>query len=341
MNSKRLGKQTVKLNNPPCIIGAYSSVGVKEGQGPLAKYFDTVYDDDMLGEKTWEKAESRLVCDTIEGAMQKASKVPSDIQYIFSGDLLNQCVGSAFGIKNFNIPYFGLFGACSTMGESISLASMIIDGGFADYCIAATESHFCSAERQFRFPLEYGGVRTPTSQWTVTGSGAVVISSEKKDAPKVTHVTTGKIVDMGIVDANNMGAAMAPSAADTIYQHFEDTGRSPDYYDYIVTGDLGAVGASILIDFLKEKDIDITSNYVDCGMMIYDDEEQDTKAGGSGCGCSGSVFCGYYYKQLIDRKIEKILFIPTGALMSTTTAQQGDPIMGIAHCVAIEMGDRL
>ncbi len=337
MNSKRLGKQTVKLENPPGIIGAYSSVGVKEGQGPLAKYFDTVYDDDMLGEKTWEKAESRLVCDTVAGAIENASKVPSEIQYIFSGDLLNQCVGSAFGIKNFDIPYFGLFGACSTMGESISLAAMTIDGGFADCCVAATESHFCSAERQFRFPIEYGGVRTPTSQWTVTGSGAVVLSSEAADSPKVTHVTTGRIVDMGIVDANNMGAAMAPAAADTIYQHFEDTGRTPDYYDYIVTGDLGSVGASILIDFLKDKNIDITSNYADCGMMIYNDIDQDTKAGGSGCGCSGSVFCGYYYKQLLKKHFKKILFIPTGALMSTTTAQQGDPIMGIAHCVAIEI----
>lgn len=337
MNSKRIGKQTVKLENPPTIISAYSSVGVKEGQGPLAKYFDTVYEDDMLGEKTWEKAESRLVCDTITGALHNASKVPADIQYIFSGDLLNQCVGSAFGIKNFDIPYFGLFGACSTMGESLSLASMIIDGGYADCCIAATESHFCSAERQFRFPLEYGGVRTPTSQWTVTGSGAAVLSSENSDGPKITHVTTGRIVDMGIVDANNMGAAMAPAAADTIYQHFVDTGRTPAYYDYIVTGDLGAVGASILIDFLKDRKIDITSNYSDCGMMIYDDIKQETKAGGSGCGCSGSVFCGYYYKKLIKKHFRKILFIPTGALMSTTTAQQGDPIMGIAHCVAIEI----
>ncbi len=333
---KHIGKQTVELKTCPGIIGAYSSVGVKEGQGPLSRYFDNIYDDDMLGEKSWEKAESRLVCDTISGALNNSGKTPEEIQYIFSGDLLNQCVGSAFGIKKFDIPYFGLFGACSTMGESMSLASMIIDGGFADYCVAATESHFCSAERQFRFPLEYGGVRTPTSQWTVTGSGAVVLSSKNANAPKITHITTGKIVDMGIVDANNMGAAMAPSAADTIYQHFEDTKRDVSYYDRIITGDLGSVGASILIDFLKEKDIDITKNYSDCGMMIYDDIEQGTKAGGSGCGCSGSVFCGYFYKQLKEKKLNRILFIPTGALMSTTTAQQGDPIMGISHCVAIE-----
>lgn len=337
MNKKKIGKQTVKLENPVAILSAFSSVGKKEGEGPLAKYFDKIYSDDMLGEKTWEKAESSLVCRTVEGALKNASVSAEKIDYIFSGDLLNQCVGSAFGIKDFEIPYFGLFGACSTMGESMSLASMAIDGGFAKYCIAATESHFCSAERQFRFPLEYGGVRTPTSQWTVTGSGAVVLAENSNNAvPTVTHITTGKIVDLGVSDANNMGAAMAPSAADTIYQHFKDTNRAPDYYDCIVTGDLGSVGASILLDLLKEKELDISSNYYDCGMIIYDDIEQDTKAGGSGCGCSGSVFCGYYYKQLLKKHFTKMLFIPTGALMSTTTAQQGTPIMGISHCVAIE-----
>ena len=338
MDYKKIGKQTVELENPPSIIGAFSSVGVKEGQGPLAKYFDKIYDDDMLGEKTWEKAESRLVKETIEGAITTANLSANQIDYIFTGDLLNQCSGSAFGIKDFNIPFFGLFGACSTMGESMSLASMIIDGGYARYCVAATESHFCSAERQFRFPIEYGGVRTPTSQWTVTGSGAVVLSSDvDENSPKITKITTGKIVDMGIVDANNMGAAMAPAAAETIYQHFLDTNLDISYYDRIVTGDLGAVGSSILIDLLKQKDMDITNNFSDCGMMIFDDIRQDTKAGGSGCGCSGSVFCGYYYKQLLNSRFKKILFIPTGALMSTTTAQQGTPIMGIAHCLSIEI----
>lgn len=338
MNYKKIGKQTVQLENPSSIIGAFSSVGVKEGQGPLAKYFDKIYDDDMLGEKTWEKAESRLVKETIEGAITNACLSANQIDYIFTGDLLNQCSGSAFGIKDFNIPFFGLFGACSTMGESMSLASMIIDGGYAKYCIAATESHFCSAERQFRFPIEYGGVRTPTSQWTVTGSGAVVLSDVPDSTyPKITRITTGKIVDMGIVDANNMGAAMAPAAAETIYQHFTDTNLDITYYDRIVTGDLGAVGSSILIDLLKQKGLDVTKNFSDCGMMIFDDIKQNTKAGGSGCGCSGSVFCGYYYKQLINSHFKKILFIPTGALMSTTTAQQGTPIMGIAHCLSIEM----
>lgn len=340
MNKKRIGKQTVALENPPGIICAYSSVGTKEGDGPLAKYFDNIYTDDMMGENTWEKAESKLLGDTVEGVIKKSGLDTSDIDYIFSGDLLNQCVGSAFGIKDFQIPYFGLFGACSTMGESISLASMIIDGGYAEYCIAATESHFCSAERQFRFPIEYGGVRTPTSQWTVTGSGAVILSSSTQNHPCITHITTGKIVDMGITDANNMGAAMAPAAADTIYQHLSDTGRQPNYYDKIITGDLGSVGASILIDLLKEKNIDITNVYSDCGMMIFDDEKQNTKAGGSGCGCCGSVFCGYYYKKLTERHFSKILFIPTGALMSPTTAQQGEPIMGISHCIAMEIQEK-
>lgn len=334
--NNHIGKQTIRLKSLPRITGAYSSVGVKEGKGPLASFFDNIYEDDMLGEKSWEKAESRIVSDTVSGALNNSGKTAADIQYIFSGDLLNQCTGSSFGIKNYSIPYFGLYGACSTMGESISLAAILTDGGYASNCIACTESHFCSAERQFRFPLEYGGVRAPTSQWTVTGSGAVVLSADNSDNPKVSYVTTGKIVDMGISDANNMGAAMAPSAADTIYQHFADTGTNPSHYDRIVTGDLGSIGASILIDLLMEKGIDITDNYSDCGMMIYDDIEQNTNAGGSGCGCSGSVFCGYFYKQLKCKNLRKILFIPTGALMSTTTAQQGESIMGIAHCVAIE-----
>lgn len=208
--TKRIGKQTIKFATPVAIEGAFSSVGVKEGQGPLATYFDKIFDDDMMGEETWEKAESRLVKDTVQGALNNCKKSPCNIDYIFSGDLLNQCAGSAFGIKEFEIPYFGVFGACSTMGEGMSLASAMIDGGFANHCIAATESHFCSAERQFRFPLEYGGIRPPTAQWTVTGSGAVVLSAIGEGVPKITHITTGKIVDMGVTDANNMGAAMAP-----------------------------------------------------------------------------------------------------------------------------------
>jgi len=333
--NKKTGTQTVALENPPAIIGAYASVGKKEGQGPLGSYFDKIYDDEFLGETSWEKAESRLIKDTVAGALVAADKDPADIDYIFSGDLLNQCVGSCYGLKHLQIPYFGLFGACSTMAEGLSLAAMLIDGGFARHTVAATESHFCSAEKQFRFPLEYGSVRTPTAQWTVTGSGAAVLAADG-EGPRITHVSTGKIVDMGITDANNMGAAMAPSAADTLYQHFSDTGRTPADYDYIVTGDLGQVGASIMIDLMAKQGFDLTNNYTDCGKMIFS-SDQDVKAGGSGCGCSGSVFCGYYYKRLVKREIRRILFMATGALMSPTTAQQGNPIMGIAHAVAVEM----
>lgn len=334
---KRLGKQTVKFQTPPVIAGAYAAVGNKEGDGPLKGWFDCVYADDFMGQDTWEKAESKLIEDTVSGALLDANVKKEDVHYLFTGDLLNQCAGSSFGIKTFGIPFFGIFGACSTMCEGLSLAAMTIDGGFAECCVAATESHFCSAERQFRFPLEYGGVRAPTSQWTVTGSGAAVLKSSG-EGPRITHVTTGKIVDMGITDANNMGAAMAPSAADTLYRHFTDTGRKPEDYDYIVTGDLGRVGSSILIDLMKEKGYDLQNHYVDCGCMIFDESTSDTKAGGSGCGCCGSVFCGYHYKRLKKGELKRILVMATGALMSTTTTQQGSPIMGIAHAVAVEGG---
>ncbi len=335
---KRLGKQTIQFQTPPAIAGAYAAVGKKEGDGPLGNWFDMVYQDEFLGQDTWEKAESKLIEDTVAGALQTAGIQPSDVQYIFAGDLLNQCAGSSFGVKTFEIPFFGIFGACSTMCEGLSLAAMAIDGGFADCCVAATESHFCSAEKQFRFPLEYGGVRAPTSQWTVTGSGAAVLKASGS-GPHITHITTGKIVDMGITDANNMGAAMAPSAADTLFQHFADTGRSPDDYDYIVTGDLGRVGGSILIDLMKDKNYDLQNRYVDCGCMIFDEGTSDSKAGGSGCGCCGSVFCGYHYKRLQKGELKRILVMATGALMSPTTSQQGTPILGIAHAVAVEGGN--
>ncbi len=332
--NKKIGKQTVQLATPPVIIGAYSSAGSKESEGPLKDWFDDVYPDEFLGEDSWEKAESKLIMNTVKGAVEKAQLEIPDIEYIFAGDLLNQCTGSSFGIKNFQVPFFGLYGACSTMGESLSLASMIIDGGYAKNVVAATSSHFCSSEKQFRFPLEYGGVRTPTSQWTVTGSGAAVVSSEG-DGPKITHVTTGKIIDLGVTDANNMGAAMAPSAADTIYAHLSETGRNPEYYDAIVTGDLGEVGSKLLLELLVKKGVDISRVHDDCGCMIFD-KSQNVQAGGSGCGCSASVFCGHYYKKLKSGDINKILFIPTGALMSPTSAFQGLSIPGIAHAIAIE-----
>ncbi|MBZ4644683.1 MAG: stage sporulation protein [Petroclostridium sp.] len=333
--TKRLGKQTVKLQYPPSIISTASIVGKKEGEGPLKDYFDQILDDGYWGEKTWEKAESKILRETVIKAVTKANMSLGDMNYIFAGDLLNQCIGSSFGIRELEIPFFGLYGACSTMAESLSLAAMIIDGGFADYAVAATSSHFCSAERQFRFPLEYGGQRSPTSQWTVTGAGAVVLSNQG-NGPYVTHITTGKIVDLGIKDANNMGAAMAPAAADTIFTHFEDTGFIPDDYDLIITGDLAQIGKEITEDILQKKGCNISRQFTDCGLKIFDNKRQDTHAGGSGCGCSAAVLAGYLYHELTKGSLNKILFIATGALMSPTSSQQGESIPGIAHAVTIQ-----
>lgn len=334
---KHIGKQTVILENPPSIIAASSTVGPKEAEGPLGDYFETKVDDELWGEETWEKAESKFVKETIKSVIANAKLKPEDIQYIFSGDLLNQITGTTFGIRDFNIPFFGVFGACSTMTESMSLGSMLIDGGFADYVIASTSSHFCGAEKQFRSPLELGTQRNLTAQWTVTGSGAVVISKEG-GGPYITSITTGRIVDLGISDVMNMGAAMAPGAADTIIQHFKDTGKTPDYYDLIITGDLGEYGRELLIELVRKEDYEIEHLLTDCGIEIYDPDSQDTHAGGSGCGCSAVVFSGYLYKEIKQGKWNKILFVATGAMHSPSTSQQGETIPGIAHAVAIERG---
>ena len=332
---KHVGKQTVILENPPSIIGASSTVGPKEAQGPLGDYFDVKVEDELWEEETWEKAESKFTKQTIKDALANAKLKPEDIQYLFAGDLLNQITATTFGIRDFNIPYFGLFGACSTMTESMSLGSMIIDGGYADYVIAATSSHFCGAEKQFRFPLELGTQRAMTAQWTVTGSGAVVIAREG-NGPYVTSVTTGRIVDLGIKDTFNMGAAMAPAAADTIVQHFKDTGKTPDYYDLIITGDLGEYGRELLIKLAQKEGYELGDLLTDCGIEIFDPDSQDTHAGGSGCGCAAAVFSSYLYKEIKKGKWNKILFIATGALHSSGSYQQGETIPGIAHAVAVE-----
>ena len=332
---KRLGKKTVALTSQPHIIQTSSIVGKKEGEGPLAKYFDFILEDEYWGEKSFEKTEIKILKENLNKVMQKARKTPEEINYVLAGDLLNQCISSSYAVRESEIPFIGLYGACSTMVESMMLGSMLVDGGFADNVIAITSSHFCSAERQFRFPLEQGTQRPPTAQWTVTGSGAAIISTEQS-GPKITHVTTGKVVDMGIKDANNMGAAMAPAAADTIYSHLKETGREANYYDLIVTGDLGYVGGEILKELLFKENINIKSRYNDCGILIFDKQKQDTHSGGSGCGCCGSVFAGYLYDKLQKKELNKILLIATGALMSTTAIQQGEAIAGIAHAVAIE-----
>lgn len=331
---KKIGKQTIQFENFPSIIDVGSIVGPKEANGPLSKYFDQCLDDEFWGEKTWEKAESKIIKETVNTAVSK-SGIPLDkIEYCFAGDLLNQCISSSFGLRELNIPFFGIFGACSTFVEGLSLASIFIENGI-EYALCASSSHFCSAEKQFRFPVELGNQRPPSAQWTVTGAGAAVIG-KNDSGPFITHITTGKIVDMGIKDANNMGAAMAPAALSTLVSHFEDTKRSPNYYDAIITGDLGHVGKEILTEIARDKGYNIKSNYNDCGVMIFDKATQDTHSGGSGCGCCGSVFSGYLFKQLKKKKLSRILLIATGALMNSTSSQQGESIPGIAHAISIE-----
>ena len=267
--------------------------------------------------------------------LAKAGLSFADIDYVFAGDLLNQCISSSFAMRESNAPFFGIFGACSTFVEGLCLGSVFIDSGACKNIMCATSSHFCSAEKQFRFPLELGNQRTPTSQWTITGSGSAILSTVGA-TPYITHLTPGVITDLGIKDANNMGAAMAPAALSTLCTHLEDTGRTPDYYDMIVTGDLGYVGKDILIDLANEKGYDISSNYNDCGVLMFDKERQDTHSGGSGCACIATVFSGYLYNELKQHNISKLLLIATGALMNATSSQQGESIPGIAHAVAIE-----
>lgn len=332
---QKIGKQTIKFDNPPTITQTACIVGPKEAEGPLAKYFDQCLEDEFWGENSWEKAESKIIKETVNTLISK-SGIPSEkIDYCFAGDLLNQCISSSFGLRDLNIPFFGIFGACSTFVEGMSLAAIFADSGIENVMCAAS-SHFCSAEKQFRFPLELGNQRTPTSQWTVTGAGAAIVS-KSGTGPFITNITPGKIVDMGIKDANNMGAAMAPAAFDTLMTHFKDTGRKPSYYDAIITGDLGHIGKSILIDLTASEGYNIKANYNDCGVMIFDQQKQDTHAGGSGCGCCGSVFSGYLFKQLQSKKLKRILLIATGALTNSTSSQQGESIPGIAHAISIEL----
>lgn len=333
---QKLGKQTIKFDSPPTILETACIVGPKESDGPLAKYFDKCLEDEFWGESTWEKAESKIIKETVNTVIAKSGVSSTDIDYCFAGDLLNQCISSSFGLRETNIPFFGVFGACSTFVESMSLGSILIDGGAANNVLCATSSHFCSAEKQFRFPLELGNQRPQTSQWTVTGSGSVILSKNGQ-GPFVTHITTGKIVDMGIKDANNMGAAMAPAAADTLLTHFKDTGRNPSYYDIILTGDLGYIGKEIVNDMMLSKGYNIKSNYNDCGVLIFDKESQDTHSGGSGCACCGTVFSGYIYNKLKEKKYKRVLLVATGALMNSTSVQQGESIPGIAHAISVEI----
>ncbi len=333
--AERLGEQTVRFHTPPVIHSEAAVVGKKEGQGPLGQRFDYVSEDSYFGEKSWEKAESTMLRRCFQLMIEKTGLKPEEIQYLLSGDLMNQCTASSFAAKDLGIPFFGLYGACSTMGESLSLGAMLIDGGFAERVCAMTSSHFCSAERQFRLPLEYGGQRSPTAQWTATASGAALLTKEGK-GPRITHVTTGKIVDAGITDASNMGAAMAPAAVSSISTHFRDTLRDPMYYDAVISGDLGSFGHSILAELLEAEGFKMPKVFTDCGMLIYDSKTQDTHCGGSGCGCAASVLCGHILKCMREGLWNRVLFAPTGALMSPTSSMQGESIPGICHVLAIE-----
>lgn len=344
---KQKGKASVLFENPPLILAAASVVGKKEGEGPLREYFDRVEIDPMLGKKTWEQAESELQTRTTSLVIEKSGLKKEDIRYYFGGDLLAQLIATSFGVMDMEFPMFGIYGACSTMGEAMGLGSMVVDGGFADHIVVTASSHFASAEKQFRFPLEYGNQRPYSATWTVTGCGSVVISSNtgnkrikgKKPLAKITGMTTGKIVDMQFKDSMNMGAAMAMAAMDTILTNFRDLEVNETYYDRIITGDLGQVGKRLLLDYLVKAGYDIESRYMDCGIEIFDEATQDTHAGGSGCGCSASVLCGYILPKIRDGVWKRVLFIPTGALLSTVSFNEGQSVPGIAHAVILEKYD--
>lgn len=333
---RKIGAYTMGFEEMPSIIGYGSVAGKKESEGPLQSYFDKIFYDSYAGQSSWEKAESLMQQEALSIALNRCKLHTEDIDFVFAGDLLNQCVSSSYGLREMNIPYLGQYGACSTMAQGLIMASVMVESGAAKHAACVTSSHFCSAERQYRFPLEYGGQRTPTAQWTVTGSGSCVLANAKK-GPSVVRATVGRIVDYGVTDVNNMGAAMAPAAAQTLMNYFQDTNSKPSEYDLILTGDLGHLGSELLYELLERENVDIKSRHRDCGMMIFDGKKQDVHCGGSGCGCSASVLCSFIMKRLLDGAYKNILFMATGALMSPTTCWQGESIPGIAHLVNIKV----
>lgn len=334
----KIGKQTIKLESKPCIYSTSSIVGPKEMDGPLAQYFELHIKDVFFDEKTFEKAESKMLETCINNLLIKTDVSQNDVDAIFSGDLLNQCISSGFAMRNFDVPFLGLYGACSTFCEGLLLSSILIESKSANQVVASASSHFCSAERQFRMPLEHGNQKSPLAQSTVTGCGAALVTNRgvADNGIHITHVTPGKIIDLGVTDMSNMGAAMAPSVYSTISNHLTDTGRTIDYYDYIFTGDLGIHGSNMLRELFKREGIDISNKHKDCGVLIYDEQNQDVNSGGSGCGCIASVFSSYIYNELKSKKLNRILLVATGALMSPTSSNQGESIPGIAHAIAIE-----
>lgn len=333
--SEMMGKQSLQFEHPPYILGSASVVGKKEGDGPLGNLFDAVCEDDKFGENTWEESESRMQKEAALLAIGKAGLEVKDIRYAFAGDLLGQTIATSFGLMELELPLFGLYGACSTSGESMMLGAMCVAAGYAEQVLTMTSSHFASAEKQFRFPLGYGSQRPQSATWTVTGSGAFILGKKHAHA-RITGVTTGKIVDYGIRDSMNMGAAMAPAACDVICQNFEDFHRSPSDYDRIITGDLGYVGQEILIKLVQDQGYDISEIHSDCGIEIFDAETQNTQSGGSGCGCAATTLSAYFLPKLLRGEWKRILFVPTGALLSTVSFNEGQNVPGIAHAVVIE-----
>lgn len=328
--------KTIFFDTPPVIVGSAGVAGKKEGEGPLAYDFDAVYEDTTMGEDSYELSESAMLNSALTMALKNANTSAGEVNFTLCGDLLDQGVASSFAVKDLNVPFIGLFGACSTMALSLSLGSMLVDGG-ANCVVVGASSHFCSSERQFRFPLEYGGQRPPTAQRTVTGCGSAVIKGSGTGI-KITATSIGTICDLGITDANNMGAAMAPAAEKTVFDFLQDTGTKPSDYDLILTGDLGFTGSELLYELLeKEHNVNIRDYHNDCGLMIYNLKEQDVNSGGSGCGCSGSVLCSHIFKRMKSGSLKKVLFVATGALMSPTSNKQGSPILGIAHAVLLEV----
>lgn len=334
MDSSRQGRQSLLFLQPPSILSYASAVGKKESEGPLGNCFDFTSQDTTLGQKSWEKAETALQKTAISLALQKAGLTDAAIDAAFLGDLLNQCVGSSFTMRNLGVPTLGLYGACSTMAEGLLLAAMAVSGGFCRKTLTVSSSHFASSERQYRFPLNYGGQRTPTAQWTVTGAGAVVLG-QAGEGLHLCSGTIGTIVDRGITDASNMGAAMAPAAYETLRAHFDDLHRAPEDYDLIVTGDLGRLGWELVRELFERDGVRLGERYQDCGMMIFDLNRQDVRCGGSGCGCSASVLCGHLLGRMERQELRRVLFCGTGALLSPLTTQQGESIPAVCHAVEI------
>lgn len=339
IETKRVGKQTIELPSKPYLCSGSSIVGKKEGEGPLASCFDRIVEDECNGQETFELGEKQFYLDAIDTCLEKGGVQADAIQFLLGGDLLNQIISASFSARELCVPFIGLYGACSTMSESLCLGSMLVDGGHADSVVCAASSHFCTAERQYRFPLEFGSQRPPSAQWTVTGAGATLVSNKpcRKPLARATFACMGRVVDLGVKDANNMGAAMAPAAADTLCALFQDTDTRPDDYDLILSGDLGQIGHDLLLELMQEHGFPLDeSRYTDCGLQIFDIAAQDMHAGASGCGCSATVLNGHYLPLIQQGKYRRVLFMATGALLSPTSSQQGESIPGIAHAIVLE-----